>query len=85
MNFAVYGESGSSRFQWGRAKKLSVKGDHPVLVEAAVNLVREWKWEPAGHQSTEPIEVKFMSNLIPSQSLVSSHLFPPRRLVPSFD
>jgi TonB family protein len=43
----------------GRAKKVNVKGGHPVLAQAALNAVREWKWEPAGHESTEPIEVKF--------------------------
>jgi TonB family protein len=43
----------------GRAKKVSVKGGHPVLAQAALNAVREWRWEPAGHESTEPIEVKF--------------------------
>src|ERR1700726_1270018 len=43
----------------GSAKKVNVKGGHPVLAQAALNAVREWKWEPTGHESTEPIEVKF--------------------------
>jgi TonB family protein len=43
----------------GRVTKVNVKGGHPVLAQAALNAVREWKWEPAGHESTEPIEVKF--------------------------
>jgi TonB family protein len=43
----------------GRVTKVNVKGGHPVLAQAALNAVREWKWEPAGHESTEPVEVKF--------------------------
>jgi TonB family protein len=43
----------------GKPTKVNVKGGHPVLAQAALNAVREWKWEPAGHESTEPIEVKF--------------------------
>jgi TonB family protein len=43
----------------GIAKKINVKGGHPVLAQAALNAVREWRWERAGHESTEPIEVKF--------------------------
>jgi TonB family protein len=43
----------------GKAEKVNVKGGHPVLAQAALNAVREWKWEATGHESTEPIEVKF--------------------------
>jgi TonB family protein len=43
----------------GNAKKVNVKGGHPVLAQAALNAVREWKWEPAGHESIEAVEVKF--------------------------
>jgi TonB family protein len=43
----------------GNPKKVNVKGGHPVLAQAALNAVREWKWEPAGHESIEPVEVKF--------------------------
>ena len=43
----------------GSVKGLEVKGGHPVLVQAAMNAVRKWKWEPAGHESHELIEVKF--------------------------
>jgi TonB family protein len=43
----------------GKVTRVNVKGGHPVLAQAALNAVREWKWEPAGHESTEPIEVKF--------------------------
>ena len=43
----------------GSVKTVDVKGGHPVLVQAAVNAVRKWRWEPAAHESREPIEVKF--------------------------
>ena len=43
----------------GTVKTVDVKGGHPVLVQAAVNAVRKWKWEPASRESHETIEVKF--------------------------
>ena len=43
----------------GRVKAVDVKGGHPVLAQAAVNTVRKWRWEPASHESREPVELKF--------------------------
>jgi TonB family protein len=43
----------------GSAKTVEVRGGHPVLAQAVVNAVRNWKWEPAAHESREPVEVKF--------------------------
>ncbi len=43
----------------GMVKNVEVKGGHPVLVQAAVAAVRKWKWEPASHDTKEPVEVKF--------------------------
>jgi TonB family protein len=43
----------------GSVKTVEVKGGHPVLVQAAVNAVRRWKWEPASHESRQLVEVKF--------------------------
>lgn len=43
----------------GTAKTVEVRGGHPVLAQAVVNAVRSWKWEPAAHESREPVEVKF--------------------------
>jgi TonB family protein len=43
----------------GSVKTVDVKGGHPILVQAAVNAVHKWKWEPAAHESRELIEVKF--------------------------
>jgi TonB family protein len=43
----------------GTVKNVEVKGGHPVLAQAAMVAVRKWKWEPATHDTTEPIEVRF--------------------------
>lgn len=43
----------------GSVKSVAIKGGHPVLAQAAVNAVRLWKWEPAGHETREVVEVKF--------------------------
>jgi len=43
----------------GSAKSVEIKGGHPVLAQSAVNAVRQWKWEPATHESHELIEIKF--------------------------
>jgi len=43
----------------GVVKTVEIKGGHPVLAQAAVNAVRKWKWEPASHDTHEPVEVKF--------------------------
>ena len=43
----------------GSVKGVEVKGGHPVLVQAALNTVRHWRWEPASHESHEVVEVKF--------------------------
>ncbi|MBZ5722662.1 MAG: energy transducer TonB [Acidobacteriia bacterium] len=43
----------------GTVKSLEARGGHPVLVQAAENAVRKWKWAPSTHETKEPIEVKF--------------------------
>jgi TonB family protein len=43
----------------GTVKAVQLKGGHPVLAQAAMNAVREWKWEAEPHESTEPVEIKF--------------------------
>jgi len=43
----------------GSAKTVGVKGGHPVLAQAVVNAVHNWKWETAAHESHEFVEVKF--------------------------
>lgn len=43
----------------GAVKMLDVKGGHPVLAQAASNTIRQWKWEPASHESHELVEIRF--------------------------
>lgn len=43
----------------GTVKSVEIKGGHPLFVQAAQNALREWKWEPAGHESHELVELKF--------------------------
>ena len=43
----------------GRVKSISAKGGHPLLVEAAQNAVRQWKWQAGPQQTVESIEVRF--------------------------
>jgi TonB family protein len=43
----------------GNVKMIDVKGGHPVLAQAVVTAVRQWKWEPAPRESHELVEVKF--------------------------
>jgi len=43
----------------GTVKSLDVKGGHPVLAQAAQIAIRQWKWEPSPHETTELIEIKF--------------------------
>ena len=43
----------------GTVKSLDVKGGHPLLVEAATDAVRKWRWAPAAHETHEPVIVRF--------------------------
>ncbi len=43
----------------GTLKTTKVLGGHPVLVNAAVDAVRKWKFEPASEESTGILEFKF--------------------------
>jgi TonB family protein len=43
----------------GAVKSVAVKGGHPVLVQAAENALQKWRWEPATHETHEPIEFSF--------------------------
>jgi outer membrane biosynthesis protein TonB len=35
------------------------KGGHPVLVQAAQNAIRQWKYAPSSHETRETIEIQF--------------------------
>jgi TonB family protein len=43
----------------GTVKSIAIKGGHPLLVQAAQNAVREWKWAPAAHETREELEIHF--------------------------
>jgi len=43
----------------GSVRTVYLKGGHPVLAQAAQNAIMKWRWEPASHETREPIEVKF--------------------------
>jgi TonB family protein len=43
----------------GSVKSIELKGGHPMLAEAAQSAVRQWKWEPAPHETQESVEIKF--------------------------
>ena len=43
----------------GLVKSITVRGGHPVLAQSAQDSVRDWKWEPASHETHEMVEVKF--------------------------
>jgi TonB family protein len=43
----------------GTVKSVEVRGGHPMLADAALSAVRQWKWEPGPHETHEIIEIKF--------------------------
>jgi TonB family protein len=44
----------------GKVKSVEIRGGHPLLAQAAAAAVSQWKWEPAGSESRETVEVKFL-------------------------
>lgn len=45
----------------GSVKSTKVMGGHPILVNAAMDALRKWKFEPAPDESTGIVEFKFQS------------------------
>jgi len=43
----------------GTVKTTTAVGGHPVLVNAAMEAVKKWKYEQAGGESTGTVEIKF--------------------------
>jgi len=43
----------------GSVKMAKVLGGNPVLAEAAIKAVRQWKYEAASGESTEQVELRF--------------------------
>jgi protein TonB len=44
----------------GKVKSVELKGGHPILVQAAEDAVREWKWEASPRETRELVEIKFV-------------------------
>ena len=43
----------------GNVKETKVIGGHPILVTAAVDAVKKWKFDPASAETTGILEIKF--------------------------
>jgi TonB family protein len=46
----------------GNIKETKVIGGHPILVTAAVDAVKKWKFEPANAETSGTVEFKFDPN-----------------------
>ena len=42
----------------GQVKTVRILGGHPLLIDAAQNAVKQWKYEP-GQEGTELVEIRF--------------------------
>jgi protein TonB len=43
----------------GTVKSTKLVGGHPILVKAAIDALKKWKFEPASAESTGLVEFKF--------------------------
>lgn len=43
----------------GNVRRSEYLGGHPLLAEAAISAVKDWKYEPASHETTVVVEVRF--------------------------
>ena len=43
----------------GHVKSANAIGGHPLLVQACLDVIREWKYEPAPSESTQIVEIEF--------------------------
>lgn len=43
----------------GNVKDTKVIGGHPILVTAAIDAVKKWKFDPASAETSETVEFKF--------------------------
>lgn len=43
----------------GVVKSMNTKGGHPLLVQAAQDAIRQWRWQPASRETVESVEVRF--------------------------
>jgi TonB family protein len=47
----------------GSVKDVHVIGGHPLLADAAVRSIRQWRYEPAGRETVEVIKINFESGV----------------------
>ena len=45
----------------GQVKSVKALGGHPLLIDAAQNAVKQWRYEP-GPEGTELVEIRFSQN-----------------------
>ena len=45
----------------GSPKSMEARGGNPLLVQSAEKALRDWKWEPAAHETSEEIDLRFDS------------------------
>lgn len=43
----------------GRVRNARVIGGHPILVQSCLEAVKDWRYEPAGEETTQIIEFEF--------------------------
>ena len=43
----------------GRVRSARVVGGHPLLVQACLDSVRDWRYEPASEETTQIVEFEF--------------------------
>jgi protein TonB len=46
----------------GSVKSFTAKGGHPVLVDAAQQAIKQWRWKPESHETVESVEIRFNAN-----------------------
>lgn len=44
----------------GKVKSTRVIGGHPLLVDAALNAVKQWRFEPAAKETMQVVQFKFV-------------------------
>jgi TonB family protein len=47
--------------QDGAVKEVKELGGNPVLLEALIKAVKQWKYEPAGHESVVEVKAAFVA------------------------
>ena len=43
----------------GRVRSAKAIGGHPLLVQSCLEAVKDWKYEPAGDETTQIVEIEF--------------------------